>query len=109
MQGRALKPQELHDIVEIVTKGSIAAPATLARAAANRRAALVRELKRYGEDAVASSVEALPDDRVDSIHNKGMAIAFTGFHIPMSLCLAAVEEIEGASRPLVRKRRKSAT
>ena len=109
MGRRTLESQESSDVVEFVTKGADSSPAVLARALAAQRAMLASELRRYGEDEVALKVEKLPAAKIASIHNRGMAIAFTGLHIPMSLCLAAVEEVEGKSRPLAGKRRKSAT
>ena len=107
--GRALEPQELDDVVQLVTKGSNAPASTLRRVAETQRAALVVELRRYGEDAVASKVESMSAARVGSIHARGMKIALTGTMLLTALCLAAVEEVEGLSRPLARKRRKPAT
>jgi hypothetical protein len=107
--GRALEPQELEDIVQFVTKGSKAPASALRRIVEAQRAALAAELRRYGEDAVALKVESLPAARVESIHTRGMRIAFTGTKILAALCLAAVEEVEGLARPLARKRRKPAT
>lgn len=109
MKGRVPNPQSFGDIVEVLTKGSHAGPEALARVANSRKAALVQELRRYGEDSVASKVEVLPNTKVDSIHRRGMTISLSGHPILLSLCLAAVEEIEGASRPLARRRRKSVT
>jgi hypothetical protein len=107
--GRALDFQELDDVVQLVTKGSKAPASTLRRVAEAQRAALVAELRRYGEDAVALKIESLPASKVESIHARGMKIAFTGIMLLTALCLAAVEEVEGSSRPLARKRRKPAT
>ena len=107
--GRALVPQGLDDVVQLVTKGSKAPTSTLRRVAEAQRAALVVELRRYGEDAVASKVESMPVGRMGSILARGMKIAFTGTMLLTALCLAAVEEVEGLSRPLARKRRKPAT
>ncbi len=107
--GRALKPQEFDDVVQFVTKGSKAPTAALSRIAEAKRVALAAELRRYGEDVVASKVESLPAARVDAIHARGMRIAFTGMKVLAALCLAAVEEVEGSARPLARKRRRPAT
>jgi hypothetical protein len=107
--GRATKPQEVDDFVQLVTKGSRAPAAALARIADSQRSALAAELRRYGEDAVASQVELLPNARLNSIYARGMRIAFKGTMILTALCLAAVEEVEGSARPLARKRRKPAT
>ena len=109
MVRRMLKRSELSDVVHYVTNGPNSAPAVLARVTKAKRTALVGELRRYGEDAVATDVEALSDATIDSIHRHGMSIASTGIMIPLALCLAAIAEVEGVSRPLARKRRKSAT
>jgi hypothetical protein len=52
-------------------------------------------------------VETLPAATIDAIYARGMKIAFGGTVMLKSFCLAAVEEVEGAVRPLARKRRKS--
>jgi len=107
--GRALKPQELDDLVQLVTRGSKAPAATLRRTVDAQRNSLAAELRRYGEESVASKVESLPDAQIQSVHARGMKIAFTGTKILTALCLAAVEEVEGLSRPLARKRRGPST
>jgi len=95
--------------VQIVTRGANATPDVLARAENARRTTLARELRRYGEDRIASLVESLPPKRVKSIYGRHFKFASAGKHAYLSLCMAAVEEIEGNARPLARKRRKSVT
>jgi len=107
--GRALKPQELHDVVKIVTKGPKASASTLARIVEAKRSSLAAALRRFGEDAVATKVESLPAATIDAIHAQGMKIAFAGTMLLKAFCLAAVEAVEGEARPLARKRRRAAT
>jgi hypothetical protein len=107
--GRALKPQELNDIVQFITKGPKAPAASLARIVEAKRSSLAVELRRFGEDAVAVKVESMPAADIDSIHALGMKIAFTGTPLLKAFCLAAVQTVEGESRPLARKRRRAAT
>jgi hypothetical protein len=109
LRRRAVTQQEIDDLVQIITKGANAAPDVLARAENARRTTLARELRRYGEDRIASLVESLPSKRVESIYGQHFKFAYAGKHAYLSLCMAAVEEIEGNARPLARKRRKSAT
>ena len=106
---RALSRQEIHDVVEIATKGSKGSSASLARLADAKRASLAAELRRFGEEAVATKVESLSAAKIDAIHAQGMQIAFTGTMLLKACCLAAVEAVEGAARPLARKRRRAAT
>jgi hypothetical protein len=109
--GRALNPQEIHDVVEIITKGPKASVSTLVRIVETKRASLAAELRRYGEETVATKVESLPAASVDAIYAQGMKIAFTGTGTMLlkAFCLAAVEAVEGTARPLARKRRRAAT
>jgi hypothetical protein len=106
---RALNPQELNDVVQFVTKGANAPAATVARIVEFKRASLVADLRRYGEDAVASTVQSLSAAKIDAIHAQGMKIAFTGTMLLKAFCLVAVEAVEGTARPLARKRRRPAT
>jgi len=96
----AIDPQALDDIVAFVTKGSAAPADTLARIADAQRTALIAELRRHGEGSVAARVEGLTDSQVAAIHSRGITIAYTGLSLPLSFCMAAVEAVEGASRPL---------
>ena len=57
---RALKPQELHDVVQFITEGPNAPAASLARIVEAKRVSLAADLRRFGEEAVAIEVEALP-------------------------------------------------
>ena len=106
---RALKPQELHDVVQIITKGPKAPAASRARIAEAKRSSLAADLRRFGEDAVAVKVASLPAVDIDAIHARGMEIAFTGTPLLKAFCLAAVQTVEGKARPLARKRRRAAT
>lgn len=75
----------------------------------SNRSGLAFELRSYGEDAVALAVEAAPDKTIWAISKRGGELMFSlGENIPRSLCLAAVELIEGKARPLARKRRRRA-
>jgi len=106
---RALKPQELHDVVQFITKGPKAPAGTLARIVEAKRASLAADLRRFGEDAVAVKVESLSAVEIDSIHARGMKVAFAGTPLLKAFCLAAVQTVEGKARPLARKRRRAAT
>lgn len=92
--------------IELMTKGPEADPAAAALVASANRKALAAYLRSFGEDSVASAVEAASDRTVWFIGQRGIQISFSGENIPRSLCLAAVEVIEGRSRSLARKRRK---
>jgi len=107
--GRALKSQELNDVVQLITKGPKAPAASLARIVEAKRNSLAADLRRFGEDAVAVKVESLPAVDIDSIHALGMKIAFTGTPPFKASCLAAVQIVEGKARPLARRRRRAAT
>lgn len=98
----------MNAVLEFMTKGPQAVPAATAVVATSNRKALAADLRSYGEDSVASALEAATDETVLSIAQRGIQISFVGENIPRSLCLAAVEIIEGQSRPLARKRRKRA-
>ena len=106
---RALKPQELHDVVKFITKGPKAPAASLARIIEAKRVSLAADLRRFDEEAVAVKVEALSAADIDSIHARGMKIAFTGTPLLKAFCLAAVQTVEGRARPLARRRRRAAT
>ena len=106
---RALRRQEIDDFIQVVTKAATTSPDVLEREAKAKRTSLASELRRYGEDGIASRVEALPPEVVDSIQRRAMTIAYSGKHFYLSMCLAAVEQVEGVARPLARRRRKSAT
>jgi hypothetical protein len=105
----AIDPEDFREALEIMSKGVNAPPALLAKMAISHRKLLAGELRRYGEDSVASAIEAAADRAVLSVAPRGIQIAFSGGSIPRSLCLAAVEVIEGKSRPFARTRRKRAT
>ena len=98
----------MNAVLQFISKGPQGAPAATDVVAASNRTALAADLRSYGEDSVASALEAATDDTVLSIAQRGIQISFTGENIPRSLCLAAVETIEGRLRPLARKRRKRA-
>jgi hypothetical protein len=106
---RALKPQELHDVVQFITKGPKAPAVSLARIVEAKRSSLAADLRRFGEEVVAAKVESLPAVDIDSIHALGMKIAYTGTPLLKAFCLAAVQTVEGKARPLARKRRRAAT
>jgi hypothetical protein len=106
---RALKHQELHDVVQFITKGPRAPAPTRARIVEAKQASLAADLRRFGEDAVAIKVESLSAVEIDSVHARGMKIAFAGTPLLKAVCLAAVQTVEGKARPLARKRRRAAT
>lgn len=101
-----LDPTLLNAVVELISKGPTGAPVEAAVVAASNRKLLVSELRSFGEDSVASAIEAAADEIIWAIGQRAMQIAFSGENIPRSLCLAAVEKIAGQARPLARKRRK---
>src|SRR6185437_2270091 len=79
LRSNALDPTFLDAVVEFIGKGPAGAPAEAA------------------------------DEIIWAIAQRATQLAFSGENIPRSLCLAAVEKIEGQTRPLARKRRKRAT
>jgi hypothetical protein len=101
--------RSLDAVLHLITKGPVAAPAAAAVVASSNRKAIAADLLRFGEDDVASAVKAASDGTIWAISKRGGEIALSGENIPRSLCLAAVEIIEGNSRPLARRRRKRAT
>ena len=110
MKRGAFDQQVLNDLMAHVAKGPLALtlPGT-ALLDANRRGLLL-QLLSYGEDAVASAVEKASDETIWSISKRGGQLMLSsGENIQRSLCLAAVELIEGNARPLARKRRRRAT
>jgi hypothetical protein len=103
-----LDPTFLDAVVELIGKAPAGAPAKRAAVAASNRTALVSDLRSFGEDSVASAIEVAADESIWAIGQRAMQLAFSGENITRSLCLAAVERIEGQARPLARKRRKRA-
>ncbi|HEV2270574.1 MAG TPA: hypothetical protein VGR92_14050 [Steroidobacteraceae bacterium] len=101
-------PTFLDAVVELIGKGPAEAPAAAVIAATSNRKVLVSELRAFGEDSVASAIEVAADEFIWAIGQRAMQLAFSGESIPRSLCLAAVEKVEGQARPLARKRRKRA-
>jgi hypothetical protein len=75
----------------------------------SNRKVLAQELRSYGEDAVALAVEVASDEEVWAICKRSGKLMLTSDNIPRALCLAAVEIIEGRSRPLARRVRRRAT
>jgi hypothetical protein len=109
LRNKVLDPTFLNAVVELISKGPVGAPVEAAVVAATNRTALVSELRSFGEDSVASAIEGAADEIIWAIGQRAMQIALSGESIPRSLCLSAVEKIEGQARPLARKRRKRAT
>lgn len=103
-----LDPTFLDAVAELIGKGPAGAPAEAVVAAASNRRVIVSELRAFGEDSVASAIEVATDEFIWAIGQRAVQLAFSGESIPRSLCLAAVEKIEGKARPLARKRRKRA-
>jgi len=103
-----LDPTFLDAVAELIGKGPARAPAKRAVVAASNRKALVSELRSFGEDSVASAIEVAADELIWAIGQRATQLAFSGENVPRSLCLAAVERIEGQARPLARKRRQRA-
>jgi hypothetical protein len=77
--------------------------------AVSTRKDLAVDLRSFGEDAVASEVLALSDAQFHDLYEIAGAKYLKEGGIVRSLCLAAVELVEGRQRPLTRKRRKRAT
>ena len=109
LRSNALDPTFLDAVVEFIGKGPAGAPAEAAVVAASNRKMLVSELRSFGEDSVALAIEVAADEIIWAIAQRATQLAFSGENIPRSLCLAAVEKMEGQTRPLARKRRKRAT
>ena len=109
MTGRDSMRTDIRHIADVITKGPKDSPAAAAHVHKSNRKALAIDLRAFGEDSVASAVEAVSPAKLSEIHARGMRIAFTGANISHSLCLAAVEVLEGKPRALARKRRKRAT
>lgn len=104
-----VNPTFLNAVLELISKGPVGAPDEAAVVVASNRRAMVSELRSFGEDSVASAVEVAEDEIIWAIGQRAMQIALSRENIPRSLCLAAIENIEGRPRPLARKRRKRAT
>ena len=106
----AFDPQVLDDLMAHVAKGPAASTAPRPALLGSNRRGLALELRSYGEDALALAVEAASDETIWAISKRGGELMFSsGEKISRSLCLAAVELIEGNARPLARKRRRRAT
>jgi hypothetical protein len=110
MKRGKLDPQVTSDLLAHLAKGPAASFAPDQALIGSNRSGLALELRSYGEDAVALAVEAAPDQTIWAISKRGGELMFSsGENIPRSLCLAAVELIEGKARPLARKKRRRAT
>jgi hypothetical protein len=107
--GRTSISASVSAAVELAANGPVAAPDAAALIAKSNRAGLAEQLRSFGEDSVASAVEAASDETIWRISKRGVEIAFSGENIPRSLCLASVEIIEGKPRALARRRRRRAT
>lgn len=70
------------------------------------RELLQADLRTYGEEELASRVPYLDDAAMRRIGEVALPHACTGMLIAKALALAAVEVLEGASRPLKRGRRR---
>ena len=69
-------------------------------------APLVRELRAFGEDETAEWLDQVDDATHDNVSRLAMkALLKEQMTIDKAICLAAVEVLEGNSRPLRRKRR----
>ncbi len=64
------------------------------------------DLRNYGEDEVASKVMHLRGDQLERLFELAAVHAQTGMLFAKALALAAVEVVEGHTRPLRRERRK---
>jgi len=110
MKRGELDPQVISDLLTQLAKGPAASTAPGPALLGSNRSGLASELRSFGEDAVALAVEAASDQTIWAISKRGGQLMFSsGENIPRSLCLAAVELIEGKARPLARKRRRRAT
>lgn len=96
-------------ITRLVANNQLASPNEDVEVQAWNREALATELLAYGEDTVASRISSATVDELNEIHKRGREIAFSGEEINLlrAQCLAAIKVLEGAARPLARKRRKS--
>ena len=65
---------------------------------------LVRELIAYGEPEAAATLPTLSSDAIEAIGVRAYSL-WVGMMLDKAICLAVVEYIEGAPRPLRRKRR----
>lgn len=68
----------MNALLEFISKGPQGAPAATAVVAASNRTALAADLRSYGEDSVASALEAATDDTVLSIAQRGIQIVAGG-------------------------------
>ena len=69
-------------------------------------APLVRELRAFGEDETAEWLDQVDDATHDNVSRLAMKVLLKEqMTIDKAICLAAVEVLEGISRPLRRKRR----
>jgi hypothetical protein len=110
MKRGVVDPQVLNDLLTFTSKratdSTLPGPALLG----SNRSAIALQLRSYGEDAIALAVEAASPETIWAIPKRGGQLMFSsGESIPRSLCLATVELIEGAARPLARKRRRHAS
>lgn len=98
--------KELAALVKVVSKGASSALESEDVLIESNRHGIAVELRAYGEDSVASEVEAASAKRIEAIGKRSAEIIFAGEKPPKALCLAALEILEGRQRPLARKRRR---
>ena len=67
--------------------------------------ALCSDLVAYGEPDAATAIETMPLDQLFLIKELALKRLSGGGLISRAICLAAIEVLEGAPRPLRRKRR----
>jgi hypothetical protein len=87
---RVIDATFMNAVMEFMTKGRGAAPAATAIVTVSNRKAFSADLRSYGEDVVASALEAATDETGLSVAQRGVQISLAGENIPRSMCLAAV-------------------
>ena len=109
MRRRETTPDDIREILKIVLSQDGPSPDSAKIMATATRQQLVIGLRAFGEDAVAARVSSLSDADMRKLYQRAGSTYLTQNGYVRSLCLAAIEVVEGQSRPLARKRRKRAT
>jgi len=109
MKRRVSTPKDFDEILGVTLGPGVSVPGSGRMLVTATRQQLVTALQTFGEDAVAGQVTSLSDARMRKLYQRAGEIFADQSNYVRALCLAAVEVIEGLSRPLVRTRRKNAT
>ena len=100
---------ELDELLKLTLASATASTGKGRHILSTTRTALVADLRAFDEDSVADAIPKLSDSELSRLFERAGVIDQRENSSSRSLCLAAVEIVEGKKRPLARKRKKSAS